>query len=89
MFPLYDTVRSRTFPIINLTLIFANIAAFLYELRMDPETLKEFHLYLGINSRALLKRYFRRMDDDLLLHVPAWRVVPHYQQHVGAVHLWR
>src|SRR5215208_4744452 len=38
MFPLYDTVRSRTFPLINLTLILANILAFLYELRMDPST---------------------------------------------------
>ena len=42
MFPLYDTVRSRKFPFINLTLILANVLAFLYELRMDPGTLKEF-----------------------------------------------
>jgi membrane associated rhomboid family serine protease len=48
MLPLYDTVRSRTFPLINLTLIFANIAAFLYELRMDPATLKEFIFTWGL-----------------------------------------
>jgi len=48
MFPLYDTVRSRSFPLINLTLIFANIAAFLFELRMDPETLKEFIFTWGL-----------------------------------------
>ena len=42
MFPLYDTVRSRKFPLINLTLILANILAFLYELQLDPAALKEF-----------------------------------------------
>ena len=29
MFPLYDTIRSRTFPLINLTLVLANVLAFL------------------------------------------------------------
>jgi len=48
MFPLYDTVRSRTFPIINLTLILANVLAFLYELRMDPAALKEFIFTWGL-----------------------------------------
>ena len=48
MFPLYDTVRSRTFPLINLTLILANILAFLYELRMDPAVLKEFIFTWGL-----------------------------------------
>lgn len=48
MFPLYDTVRSRTFPLINLALIFANIAAFLYELQMDPATLEKFIFTWGL-----------------------------------------
>ena len=48
MFPLYDTVRSRTFPLINLTLVLANVLAFLYELRMDPATLKEFIFTWGL-----------------------------------------
>jgi membrane associated rhomboid family serine protease len=48
MFPLYDTVRSRTFPFINLTLILANVVAFLYELQMDPTTLKEFIFTWGL-----------------------------------------
>ena len=42
MFPLYDTVRSRTFPLINLTLILANVLAILHELKMDPAILREF-----------------------------------------------
>jgi membrane associated rhomboid family serine protease len=48
MFPLYDTVRSRTFPLINVTLIVANILAFLYELQLDPATLQEFIFTWGL-----------------------------------------
>lgn len=54
MFPLYDTVRSRSFPIINLTLILANALAFLYELRMDPATLKDFIFTWGLIPARLL-----------------------------------
>ena len=42
MFPLYDTARSRIFPVVNLLLIAANILAFLYELQMDPQALPGF-----------------------------------------------
>ena len=48
MFPLYDTVRSRTFPLITLLLILANVVAFLYELRMDSATLEEFIFTWGL-----------------------------------------
>jgi membrane associated rhomboid family serine protease len=48
MFPLYDTVRSRSFPFVNLILILANVVAFLYELRMDPATLEEFIFTWGL-----------------------------------------
>ena len=48
MFPLYDTVRSNKFPLINLTLIAANSLAFLYEIRMDESTLQAFILTWGL-----------------------------------------
>lgn len=48
MFPLYDTVRSRTFPLINLTLILANVLAFLYELQLDPSMRREFIFTWGL-----------------------------------------
>jgi len=48
MLPLYDTVRSRKFPLINLTLVLANVLAFLYELQMDPAALKEFIFTWGL-----------------------------------------
>jgi rhomboid family protein len=36
MFPLRDTVRSRTFPIVNTTIIVINILVFLYEFALGP-----------------------------------------------------
>jgi len=48
MFPLYDTVRSHKFPLINLTLIVVNILAFLYELRMNSPALKDFIFAWGL-----------------------------------------
>ena len=54
MFPLYDTVRSRTFPLINLTLVVANVLAFLYELQLDPAALDEFIFAWGLTPARLL-----------------------------------
>jgi rhomboid family protein len=54
MFPLYDTVRSRRFPFINLMLILINILAFLYEIQMDPSALKEFIFEWGLIPARLL-----------------------------------
>jgi len=48
MFPLYDTIRSHRFPLINLTLIVANALAFLYELQMGSAALKEFIFTWGL-----------------------------------------
>ena len=54
MFPLYDTVRSRRFPLINLMLILINVLAFLYEMQMDPSVLKEFIFEWGLIPARLL-----------------------------------
>jgi len=48
MFPLYDTARSRTFPLVNLTLIIANVLAYLYELQMGPNALQDFIFTWGL-----------------------------------------
>ena len=48
MFPLYDTVRSRKFPLINLLLIVANVLAFLYEIQVGPSTLQSFIFTWGL-----------------------------------------
>ncbi len=54
MIPLYDTVRSRRFPLINLMLILINVLAFLYEMQMDPSVLKEFIFEWGLIPARLL-----------------------------------
>ncbi|MEO8408761.1 MAG: hypothetical protein ABI476_10055, partial [Oxalobacteraceae bacterium] len=42
MFPLYDTLRSRRFPIVNWILIISNGMVFYYELKMDEAGLFRF-----------------------------------------------
>jgi membrane associated rhomboid family serine protease len=54
MFPLYDTARSYTFPLINLTLILANVLAFLYELQMGPNALVGFIFTWGLVPAHLM-----------------------------------
>jgi membrane associated rhomboid family serine protease len=54
MFPLYDTARSRTFPIVNLALIFINALAFLYELQLGEPALKSFIFEWGLTPAHVL-----------------------------------
>lgn len=42
MFPLYDTLRSRRFPIVNWMLILLNGIVFYYELKLSDEGLYRF-----------------------------------------------
>jgi membrane associated rhomboid family serine protease len=48
MFPLYDTARSRKFPLINLLLIAANAYAFFQEMQMGPGALENFIFAYGL-----------------------------------------
>jgi membrane associated rhomboid family serine protease len=54
MFPLYDTERSHKFPVINLTLIAANVLVFLYELQMGPNAFQQFIFTWGLVPARLL-----------------------------------
>ncbi len=42
MIPLYDTVRSRKFPMVNVALIAANVLVFFYEWQLNPSALQRF-----------------------------------------------
>ena len=53
MFPLYDTVRSRKFPLITVALIAANVLAFLYELQLGPSALESFIFTWGLRPAQL------------------------------------
>src|SRR5512146_1217796 len=55
MFPIRDTIRSRTIPVVNWLLILANLAVFVYELRLSPAQLDRFTLtYALVPSRLVL-----------------------------------
>lgn len=54
MFPLYDTVRSRKFPLVNLLLIVANLLIFLYEVQLAPSTLRNFIFTWGLTPASFL-----------------------------------
>ena len=60
MFPLRDTVRSRTFPVVNTTIIVINILVFLYEFALGP------HLDAFISDYGLTPvRFFWGLKHDL------------------------
>lgn len=48
MIPLYDTVRTRRFPVINLLLIAANVLVFFYESQLSPSALERFIFTWGM-----------------------------------------
>lgn len=48
MIPLYDTVRIRHFPFVNLLLIAANVIAFFYESQLSPSALERFIFAWGL-----------------------------------------
>ena len=44
MFPIRDTQRSYSFPIVTIVLIAVNLLAFLFELTLDPDLRDRFHI---------------------------------------------
>ncbi len=48
MFPLYDTTRTRVFPLVNLTLIALNALAFFSEIQKTPSALEGFIFQWGL-----------------------------------------
>jgi len=59
MIPLKDNVPSRTFPLVNVTLILVNCLVFLYELSLGP------HLFLFIERYGIIPaRFFQPQGFD-------------------------
>src|SRR4030095_14674586 len=54
MIPLYDTTRTRTFPLVNLGLILLNALVFLIEIQMAPSALRSFIFTWGLIPDNLL-----------------------------------
>lgn len=71
MFPLYDTARSRRFPLVNITLIVANVLAFLYELQLGSGALEQFLFTWGlVPSRFLADptSHWNTIYSSMFLH---------------------
>jgi len=54
MFPLYDTVRSRKFPLVNWLLIIFNVIIFLYETQLDSNSLRSLVETWGVIPNQLI-----------------------------------
>src|SRR5688572_22150085 len=54
MFPLYDTVRSRKFPLVNWLLIILNVIIFLYEAQLDSNSLRSLVETWGVIPNQLI-----------------------------------
>jgi membrane associated rhomboid family serine protease len=71
MFPLYDTARSRRFPLVNLALIAANALVFLYELQMEPAALERFLFAWGLIPAKFLgdpANHWNTIYSSMFLH---------------------
>ncbi len=53
MIPIRDNIRSRRFPVVTVTLIFLNIAVFIYELSLSQGELNSFAVNFGVVPRRL------------------------------------
>ncbi len=56
MIPLYDTLHSRRFPVVNWMLIVANVLVFLYEISLSPAALDRLTRTWGLVPVQLLVR---------------------------------
>src|SRR5512135_1385121 len=55
MFPIRDTIRSRSIPVVNWLIILANLLVFIHELSLSPAQLEQFTLtYALVPSRINL-----------------------------------
>ncbi len=89
MFPIRDTIRSYSFPIVNWLILIANTLVFLFELMLSPVGLEKF-----IGAFGLVPARLNLLNPFSFLpffnsYVFARRMVPLSQQYVDAVHLWR
>ncbi len=53
MFPLRDTVRSRTFPLVNYGLIAANVLVFIFQSSLSPRALEQFMGFFALTPANL------------------------------------
>jgi membrane associated rhomboid family serine protease len=69
MFPLRDTIPSRTFPFVTLSLIVINLLVFIYELSLGP-SLNEFFIRFGIVPSDYMTLNLRNPGSVIALSLP-------------------
>ncbi len=77
MFPIKDTIRSHTFPVINWILIVSNVVVFLFELSLAPDQLERFVSTFGLVQARL----------DLFNPLTWYPLLTHMFLHGGWFHL--
>ncbi len=78
MIPLYDTARTRTFPLATWLLVGANAAAFAYELSLGPARLEGFIRHWGLVPVQLLgqpQAEWVTVLTSMFLHGGWWHVI--------------
>lgn len=84
MIPLRDTVRSRSFPILNLSIIALNTLVFLFEFSLSPRALERFIAVFGlVPARLHLANPWLLLDNPL----PLMTLFTHMFLHGGWLHL--
>lgn len=58
MIPLRDSVRSRTFPIVNLTIIVLNLIVYFLEVSVEPYQLNQIYYTFGLTPAEVLNTIF-------------------------------
>ncbi len=84
MFPIRDTIPSKRFPLVNITLIFINVLIFMVEMGMGPDLDRFIHLYGLVPARysapgfsgyySMGSRLFS-MVSFMFLHGGFWHLV--------------
>lgn len=64
MIPIGDTARRRTFPVVNLLLIAANIAVFIYELSLSEREIIDFFFDWGVVPTQLINALHNPGDNS-------------------------
>jgi membrane associated rhomboid family serine protease len=84
MIPLRDTIRSRTFPLVNLMIIGLNTLVFLFEVTLSPQALDRFIFTFGLVPARL------HLTQPLLLladPIPLITFFSHMFLHGGWIHI--
>ncbi len=84
MIPLRDTIRSRSFPLVNLAIIALNVLVFIYEIRLSPNGLDRL-----IGTFGLVPARLHLTQPQLLLNnpLPLITMFSHMYLHGGWLHI--